>query len=290
MPYLEDMDTLTLVAYLNQQDVRPQAAVGMAQVDIAHAVDAIYQRLERGGRVRVVGAGTSGRLAQLDASELPPTFGIEGHLWSAIMAGGRDAFWEAVEGAEDDREGGRTMVDREQLSEQDVVIGVAASGRTPFVWGALEAAAERGCLRIGMVCVQETPWMPLLDIAIRLPVGEESLQGSTRMLAGTAQKMALNILSTSIMIRAGHVLKNLMIDMKPSNHKLRQRAVFIVSSILDCPPSLAKSLLERHDYGIRRALVAHVTGQTGTALDRTVRQYQGSLATLFGDKEPRTLS
>lgn len=289
MPYLEELDTGTLVAYLNQQDVRPQAAVSVALKEITEAVDAIYQRLERGGKVRVVGAGTSGRLAQLDASELPPTFGIADHLWSAIMAGGRDAFWEAVEGAEDDREAGKMAVSREHLTENDVVIGVAASGSTPFVWGALEAATERGCLRIGMVCVQETPWVPLLDVTIRLPVGEESLQGSTRMLAGTAQKMALNILSTSTMIKAGHVLKNLMIDMRPSNFKLKQRAVFIVTSILDCSPGEAKSILEKHDYHIRRALVAFVAGETGSGLDRTLHE-SGSLSPLFAEKVPKAQS
>lgn len=270
MPYLEEMDTLSLVTYLNQQDTRPQVAVHTAIEDIAGAVDAIFHRIEQGGRVRVIGAGTSGRLAQLDASELPPTFGIEEDLWGAIMAGGKDAFWQAVEGAEDDREAGKAAVDQQGLGASDVVIGVAASGRTPFVSGALESAANHGCLRVGIICVPDTPWLPLLDIAIRLPVGEESLQGSTRMLAGTAQKMALNILSTSVMIRQGHVAKNLMIDMRASNKKLRQRAQFIVTSILGCSEAESQRLLEHHHYEIRRALVAHLTGKSGAALDQAL--------------------
>lgn len=270
MPYLEEMDTVSLVTYLNQQDTRPQAAVRTALLDLAGAVDAILHRVEQGGRVRVIGAGTSGRLAQLDASELPPTFGIAEDLWSAIMAGGRDAFWQAVEGAEDDREAGHAAVERQDLGESDVVIGVAASGRTPFVWGALEAAAARGCLRVGVVCVPDTPWLPLLDIAITLPVGEESLQGSTRMLAGTAQKMALNILSTGVMVKRGHVVKNLMIDMRPSNQKLRQRAQFIVASILGCSDTESKQLLEDHHYEIRRALVSWLTEKSGDALNQAV--------------------
>ncbi len=288
MPSLENLDTLSLVTHLNQQDTRPQAAVNTALNEIAQAVDAISHRIERGGRVRVIGAGTSGRLAQLDASELPPTFGIESHLWSAIMAGGREAFWEAVEGAEDDKNAGEAAVVQENLAEPDVVIGIAASGRTPFVQGALEAAAARDCLRIGIICVPNTPWLPLLDIAIRLPVGEESLQGSTRMLAGTAQKMALNILSSSVMIKGGHVLKSLMIDMRPSNDKLRQRAEVIVASILGCSEGEAKSLLVRHDYRIRRVLVAQLTGETGNALEQALSRYHGSLASLLVDKAPQT--
>lgn len=270
MPYLDEMDTVTLVTYLNQQDMRPQAAVHTAIEDIARAIDAIFHRVERGGRVRVVGAGTSGRLAQLDASELPPTFGIDEDLWGAIMAGGKDAFWRAIEGAEDDYEAGKAAVDQQALGASDVVIGVAASGRTPFVRGALEVAATRGCLRVGIICVPDTPWLPLLDITIKLPVGEESLQGSTRMLAGTAQKMALNILSTGVMIKRGHVAKNLMIDMKASNEKLRKRAQFIVASILGCSEAESKSLLEDHHYEIRRALVAQLTGKSGDDLNQAV--------------------
>ncbi|MHB1956776.1 MAG: N-acetylmuramic acid 6-phosphate etherase [Sulfobacillus sp.] len=287
MPYLEDMNVYELVQYLNEQDKRPQAAVAHVASDIAQAIEAISQRLQSGGRVRVVGAGTSGRLAQLDASELPPTFGIEADLWQTLMAGGREAFWDAVEGAEDNAEAGYREIMGQSLGPLDVVIGVAASGSTPYVQGALDAARESASLRVGIFCVDDAALTPFTDIAVLLSVGEESLRGSTRMLAGTAQKMVLNMISTGVMVQLGHTLHNLMIDMKPTNLKLRRRGQAIVSELLHCDESTARNLLEAHNYHIRAALIEGLTGAKGEELENHLKSLTGPLGSLWRrDKRP----
>lgn len=275
MPYLEELSVYDLVQYLNQQDLKPQLAVAGAVNQISQAIEAMVPRMEQGGKVRVAGAGTSGRLAQLDASELPPTFGIDQDQWKTLMAGGRDAFWNAVEGAEDNVEEGFKDMASETLGMNDIVIGVAASGRTPYVQGALQAAERAGCLRIGIFCVSTPPLQPLTHITIAIPVGPEPLSGSTRMLAGTAQKMVLNIISTGVMVRLGHTLHNLMIDMKPSNHKLKLRAEAIVQELLDCDDNTARNLLQQHQYQIRPALIQALTGS------RDWQSFKGSLGPLW---------
>src|SRR5262245_33072349 len=229
--HIDRATTLEMLQIMNDEDATVASSVRQALPDIARAVDAIVERLRRGGRLIYVGAGTSGRLAVLDAAEAPPTFSTPPDLIHAIMAGGEPTLTHAVEGAEDDRQAGYDSIREADVTERDAVVGVAASGRTPFVLGALEAANERGAVTIGVSCNAPSPLLDMAQIKIAALVGPEVITGSTRLKAGTAQKLILNMLSTASMIQLGKVYANLMVDVKVSNEKLAQRARRIVAEI-----------------------------------------------------------
>jgi N-acetylmuramic acid 6-phosphate etherase len=219
--------TLEIVRIIQQQDALVAGAVGAQAERIAHAVDEITERMQHGGRLFYAGAGTSGRIAMLDASELPPTYGISADLVRVLIAGGERAYFEAVEGAEDDEDAAIEAVNREIQSE-DAIVGIAASGTTPYTVAAVRRANMLGALTVGVTNVASSPLAQHVDIPIVIETGPEVIMGSTRMKSGTAQKLVLNQISTGVMIRLGRVYSNLMIDMPATNEKLRNRAVRMV--------------------------------------------------------------
>jgi N-acetylmuramic acid 6-phosphate etherase len=224
---IDRRSTLEIVRTIQQQDALVAPAVAAEAEHIAHAVDEIANRLSHGGRLFYAGAGTSGRMAMLDAVELPPTFGIDPSLVRVLMAGGERAYFAAVEGAEDDEEAAITTVDREVVAD-DAVVGIAASGTTPYTVAAVRKANMIGALTVGITSQPNSPLAQDADIAIVPETGPEVIMGSTRMKSGTAQKMVLNAISTTVMIRLGHVYSNLMIDMPATNEKLKKRAARMV--------------------------------------------------------------
>lgn len=228
-------------------------AVVAAAATLARVADAIAERLERGGRLRYVGAGSSGRIAALDAAELPPTFGVAPALVQAVMAGGARAFAEAVEGAEDDAGAGARAVD--DLGPGDAAVALSASGGAAFAVAALARARERGALTVAIANVADAPLYAVAEIVVRLPTGPEVLAGSTRLKAGTAQKIALNALSTAIMARCGKVYDRLMVDVVASNRKLRARALRLVCRLTGTSEPEATELLARAQGSVKVAVV-----------------------------------
>ncbi len=249
-------ETLELLLEIHAADLEAVRAVGNVLADAARAAEAIADRLGAGGRWINVGAGTSGRLGVLDASELPPTFGVPPALVTGRIAGGRTALVDAVEGAEDDEAAGAAEIRAEGLGQSDVVLGIAASGATPYVVGALGSAKEAGALAVALVCAPGSRIAELADLAIVVDTGPEVLRGSTRMKAGTAQKLVLNMLSTAVFARRGLVWRGEMIAMRPTNAKLRQRAVDILGRTLGVPEDAARPLLEEAGWALPAALVA----------------------------------
>jgi N-acetylmuramic acid 6-phosphate etherase len=223
-------------------------------VGLASAIDMVAKAMRKGGRLFYVGAGTSGRLGVLDASEIPPTFGASPNLVQGIMAGGVSALHRSVEGAEDEPGGGALAIDERGVSGEDIVCGLSASGRTPFVLGALAEAKKRGAQTILLTCNPEKPQPEGIDLEIDLATGPELLTGSTRLKAGTATKIALNIISTGAMVALGKVRGNLMIDLAISNTKLRDRAARLVAELAKCDYGEAVERLQRHDWDLRATL------------------------------------
>jgi len=252
---LDQLDSLGIVTLMNQEDARVAEAVRAELPTIARAVDVIVDRLSRGGRLLYFGAGTSGRLGILDASECPPTFSAPPWQVQGIIAGGRDALDGSIEDIEDDVGAGEEAARAAEVSARDVVVGLAASGRTPWVIGALRAARAAGAATIGVVCNPHTPIHAEVDLCIAPVVGPEVLTGSTRLKAGTAQKMVLNMLSTASMARLGKVYSNLMVDVRPTNSKLRARAIRIVQVGANVSAEQARALLEASGWEVKTALV-----------------------------------
>jgi N-acetylmuramic acid 6-phosphate etherase len=249
-------DTLNLLSRIHEADITVAASVGEALPGIAKAVDAIAGRLDTGGRWFYTGAGTSGRLGALDAAEIPPTFGTDPGLVVALLAGGPRAMLESVEGAEDDEQGGGRDLAAAGMTSRDAVVGLSASGTTPYVRGAIRFARAAGALTVAVVCRPKTPLLALAEIPIFLDVGPEVISGSTRLKAGTAQKMALNMLSTAVMARRGLVFQGEMVAMKPTNEKLRRRAVGIVSRLARKTQEDAERLLRTCGWDLPAALVS----------------------------------
>lgn len=240
---LDLLDTQELVERMQAEDFEAARGVQNVVPAIGRAVDLIAEKLKAGGRLLYFGAGTSGRLGVLDATECSPTFGIEPDQIQAYIAGGRDAMFRSFEDAEDSADLGIQDALSAGITNKDVVLGITASGRTPYVVGALHAAREAGAVTIAVVNNPDTPLQSSVDVCIAAIVGPEALTGSTRMKAGTAQKMILNLLSTCTMIRLGKVYENLMVDLRPTNEKLRERAVSIISIIGNVPRHLAEGAL-----------------------------------------------
>lgn len=228
---LARLTTLDLVSAMQAEDEVMLAAVAAVSAKVAEVVDETARRLAGSGRLHYFGAGTSGRLGVLDAAECPPTFGVDADLVQGHMAGGDSALTVAVEGAEDDRELGRRDVERADITGEDVVVGLAASGRTPYVLSVLEAAKARGAFVVAITVNRDTPCHRLADVTIDPSVGPEVLAGSSRLKAGTAQKLILNRISTAVMVRLGRTYGNLMVGVVPTNEKLRARARHLVETI-----------------------------------------------------------
>lgn len=251
---IDRRSTLEIVRIMQQQDALVAQAVAAEAERIAHAVDEITNRLSHGGRMFYVGAGTSGRIAKLDAAELPPTFGIDPSLVRVLMAGGERAFFAAAEGAEDDEEAAIATVEKEVVAD-DAVIGIAASGTTPYTLAAIRKANMIGALTVGITSQPGSPLAQDADIAIVPKTGPEVIMGSSRMKSGTAQKMVLNTISTAVMIRLGHVYSNLMIDMPATNEKLRNRAVRMVELAAEVTRPIAVQALRDAEGNVKLAAV-----------------------------------
>ncbi len=258
-------DTADLLARMHAADADVHAAVGAALPALARAADAIAARLDAGGRWFYAGAGTSGRLGALDAAEIPPTFGTDPSLVVALLAGGREAMFEAIEGAEDDAAAGGRDLLAAGMTGKDAVVGIAASGTTPYVRGALKAARDAGALTVSVVCRPQTPLLAEAGIGILLDTGPEVLAESSRLKAGTAQKIALNMLSTAVMAKRGLVYEGEMVAMRPTNEKLRERARRIVSKLANVSGEAAEDFLRRCHWHLPSALIAAKWGLTAEA-------------------------
>jgi N-acetylmuramic acid 6-phosphate etherase len=250
---LASFTTRQILELMNDEDATVAAAVRAALPAIEKAVDAIVDAIAKGGHVLYVGAGTSGRLGVLDASEAPPTFGVEPDLFHGIIAGGDAALRSSIEGAEDEDAVGRRDVAR-VVRRGDVIVGISASGRAPYVIGGLEAGEHVASTTIGITCNPGSPLAPAADIAIVVDVGPEILAGSSRLKAGTATKLVLNMLSTAAMIRSGRTRGDLMIDLRPTNAKLRERAVRMVQDETGLGEDEARARLEAAGWSVRKAL------------------------------------
>jgi len=254
---LDRRATLQIVDLINAEDARVAGAVGRQRRAIARAVDLIVERLRRGGRLFYVGAGTSGRLGVLDAVECPPTFGTPPRLVQGIIAGGRRALVRSVEGAEDRHEDGAAAIRRRRVGAKDAVVGIAACGITPFVRGALGQARRAGAATVFVICAPEAKKYASADIVINPVVGPEVVTGSTRMKAGTATKLVLNMLTTAAMVRLGKVYDNLMVDLRATNAKLRDRAERIVMAVTGLGRPQARTLLRKARGWAKVAILMH---------------------------------
>ena len=253
---LDAMSPLEIVRLMNREDHLVIEAVEAMQEVIARSIERIAERLSNGGRLVYIGAGTSGRLGVLDASECPPTFRTDPAMVVGVIAGGRDALTRAIEGAEDSPEEGASDLEELKVGAADVVVGIATSGRTPYVLGALQWARQQGACTIGIACNRESPMEPLVDEMVVLDVGPEILSGSTRLKSGTATKMVLNMLSTATMVQLGKTFGHWMVDLKPSNQKLRARSIRMIQLLGEVDAEKAEELLDRCDGEVKTAVVA----------------------------------
>ncbi len=280
---LDRMTAMQIVRLMNREDRKVAAAVSRALAAIARAADAIVKAISNGGRLVYVGAGSSGRMAVLDAAECPPTFGTSPKLVQALIAGGRPAVTGAVEGAEDSRANAERDLHAKKLTRRDVVVGITASGTTPYVLAALQRARRRGAMTVAITANRNTPVARLAKILIATEVGPEVLTGSTRLKAGTAQKMVLNMLSTAAMARLGHVYENLMIDVKPSNQKVSARILRILAEASGKSLSAAEHALRRAGHNMRVALVMLELGISAQGAKKKLRETKGDLHEALGE-------
>ena len=258
--HIDTLSTLDMVKLINQEDHHVAEAVALVLDKIAQAIDVISRQLSQGGRLIYCGAGTSGRLGILDAVECPPTYSTEPEMVQALMAGGYPAIFKAVEGAEDSKELGVEDMKKINFCGKDVLVGIAASGRTPYVLGCMEYAKTLGAATVSVTCCPGSVLDQYADIGIAPAPGPEVVTGSTRMKSGTAQKMVLNMLSTGTMIKLGKVYGNLMVDVKPSNEKLVRRCVTIVCTATDCTEEAATAALECCGYRPKVAIIMVLCG------------------------------
>lgn len=275
---IDTLSTLEMVKLINQEDHRVADAVGEVTDKIAQAVDVIAEKLAAGGRLIYCGAGTSGRLGILDAVECPPTYSTDPETVQALMAGGYGAIFKAVEGAEDSKELGVRDMQNIHFGPKDVLVGIAASGRTPYVLGCMEYAKQLGAPTIAVTCCPGSELDRFADIGIAPAPGPEVVTGSTRMKSGTAQKMVLNMLSTGAMIKLGKVYGNLMVDVKPSNEKLIRRCVTIVCSAAECTEAEATKALEECDYRPKVAIVMVLRGVNADTACAMLQKAEGRIA------------
>ncbi|MFD2044909.1 N-acetylmuramic acid 6-phosphate etherase [Ornithinibacillus salinisoli] len=272
---IDNMSTLAILETINKEDMTVAKSVQQVLPEIETTVNTVYNSLKNGGKLFYVGAGTSGRIGILDAVECPPTFSTPSNLVQAVMAGGTKAIENAVEGAEDSEELGAKDLQVRNLTELDVVIGIAASGRTPYVSGALKYANKIGASTVSLSSNKDSVISQHADVNIEVLTGPEVLTGSTRMKAATAHKMILNMITTTSMIKIGKVYENLMVDLKVSNHKLRERAKNIVSTITKVSYEQAEQVLEMTKYEVKPAIVIIKTGVTLQEAERYIDQANG---------------
>lgn len=258
------MSTSEILAAMNAEDAKVATAVQAVLPQIAEAVDSIVEAFKAGGRLIYTGAGTSGRLGVLDASECPPTFGVPETMVVGIIAGGDRALRHPIEGAEDDRGEGRRDLEKVKLEARDVVVGIAVSGRTPYVIGALEYANEIGATTVALSCNPVSAIADIAKIAISPVVGPEALTGSTRLKSGTAQKLVLNMLTTASMIRIGKSYENLMVDLSVSNAKLAARATRMLAEVAGCSTEDAEKYLAEAGNNVKLAILMALTGMNAT--------------------------
>ncbi len=279
---IDSVSTFELLTIMNDEDTTVAQVVRNALPNIVLAVDMIVERIKAGGRLIYIGAGTSGRLGVLDAVECVPTFGTSPELVVGIIAGGETALTNAVEGAEDRVDNGKRELQAVALSERDVVVGIAASGRTPYVLGAVKYANEVGAGTIGIACNAPSPLLEESRIKIGLPVGPEVITGSTRLKAGTAQKMALNMLSTAAMVKLGKVYHNLMVDLRVTNAKLEDRARRIVSEIAGVDHEEAGRLLQLSKNDVKAAVVMSKRNVSLEEAEHLLEGSKGNLRRVIG--------
>ncbi len=252
--HFDRMSTLEMLDRMHEENLVAVEAVGAARASIARAVDAVSAALLEGGRLIYVGAGTSGRLGVIDAAECPPTFGVSPESVVGIIAGGEGAMVRAAEHGEDDAEWGERDLRAKQLCSRDIVVGISAAGGAAYVLGALAYAQSLGCVTVGITSNADSPLDRAAHISIVTDTGAEVVTGSTRLKAGTAQKLVLNMISTCAMVKCGHVYQNLMINLKPTNEKLRGRMIRIVAAILDVDEAQAETRLDENGWNIRSAV------------------------------------
>lgn len=251
---LSSQSTREIVELMNAEDATVAAAVQRVLDDVVRAVEETAARLRNGGKLYYVGTGTSGRLGVLDASECPPTFGVSPELVQGVIAGGYDACYRAVEASEDDENAGATDLQQRKLTAKDVVVGIAASGKTPYTVGAVNYARSLGAFTVGLTCVPDSPITRAAELSIVPVVGPEVLTGSSRLKAGTAQKMVLNMISTATMVRLGYVSGNRMANLQARNTKLRDRAVRIVMAETGLDQASALRELEASAWNVRHTI------------------------------------
>ncbi|WP_455864726.1 N-acetylmuramic acid 6-phosphate etherase [Pantoea agglomerans] len=281
---LDNLSTLEMVTKFNQQDATVAEAVRLTLPDVAKAVDAAAASLSAGGRLIYLGAGTSGRLGVLDASECPPTFGVPHGLVVGLIAGGPGALLKAVEGAEDNAQLGVSDLQALDLKPQDMVVGIAASGRTPYVIGALRYARQLGCHTAAVSCNPASPIAHEAEIAISPVVGPEALTGSTRLKSGTAQKLVLNMISTGAMVRIGKVYQNLMVDMQATNIKLVDRACRMVCQATGCSAEEAETALKQTQYEVKTAILMVLSGIAADQAKSLLIRHKGFLRAALQDR------
>ncbi|WP_224703808.1 N-acetylmuramic acid 6-phosphate etherase [Devosia aquimaris] len=281
------MSTTQILSAMNTEDARVAEAVRKVLPETAKAVDCIVDAFKSGGRLIYMGAGTSGRLGVLDASECPPTFGVPEGMVIGLIAGGDRALRHPIEGAEDSPEEGRQDLRRIEVTSRDVVVGIAVSGRTPYVIGGLDYAKSVGAVTVALSCNADSAIARMADIAISPLVGPEALTGSTRLKSGTAQKLVLNMLTTASMIRIGKSYENLMVDLSVSNEKLAARATRILVEATGCTPEAAEGFLVASRNNVKLAILMALTGLDAEEGMRALEQSDGFLRRAAASHQPR---
>jgi len=275
--HVDSLSALEIVQLMNQEDKQVPLAIEKCLPQIAQAVECIVAAFQQGGRLVYIGAGTSGRLGVLDASECPPTFGVSPEMVKGIIAGGERALRHPIEGAEDSKSQAVVDLQTIQFSSKDVLVGIAASGRTPYVIGALEYAKSLGSVTISIASNPNSAMANIVDIAIDTVVGPEVLTGSSRLKSGTAQKLVLNMLTTASMILMGKCYQNLMVDVQASNEKLKARAIRIVMQATDCDKALAEETLKQADQNAKLAIMMILSGLDRAQAEALLEKHQGKL-------------
>ena len=275
--HVDSLSALEIVQLMNQEDKQVPLAIEKCLPQIAQAVECIVAAFQQGGRLVYIGAGTSGRLGVLDASECPPTFGVSPEMVKGIIAGGERALRHPIEGAEDSKTHAVVDLQTIQFSSKDVLVGIAASGRTPYVIGALEYAKSLGSVTVSIASNPNSAMANIVDIAIDTVVGPEVLTGSSRLKSGTAQKLVLNMLTTASMILMGKCYQNLMVDVQASNEKLKARAIHIVMQATDCDKALAEETLKQADQNAKLAIMMILSGLDRAQAEALLEKHQGKL-------------
>lgn len=275
--HVDSLSALEIVQLMNDEDKQVPLAIEKCLPQIAQAVECIVAAFQQGGRLVYIGAGTSGRLGVLDASECPPTFGVSPEMVRGIIAGGERALRHPIEGAEDSKEQALVDLQTIQFSSKDVLVGIAASGRTPYVIGALEYVKSLGSVTVSIASNPNSAMANIVDIAIDTVVGPEVLTGSSRLKSGTAQKLVLNMLTTASMILMGKCYQNLMVDVQASNEKLKARAIRIVMQATDCDKALAEETLKLADQNAKLAIMMILSGLDRAQAEALLEKHQGKL-------------